>query len=190
MGQFSWLDCIDETQIVDNKHADVYVLVPKEFGGGHIHETYYDGYGNFGGHDIYDLIAEWNREKLSHHMLKDVLTKSWSEGWDGSYIIGLKHQIKSVERLMDYRNGELSEREMKEKYGDDWKRIIGIDIGCYDDQNAALPYPIKITHDPNAVYEDCSPSLSDPDQGWETDYDDWYDEDDDWYDEDEEDEEW
>ena len=67
MGQFSWLDCEDGSQIVDNKIADVYVLVPEEVGGGHIHERCYDGYGNFGGRDVYELVADWNRRYLKEH---------------------------------------------------------------------------------------------------------------------------
>jgi hypothetical protein len=54
---------------------------------------------------------------------------------------------------------------MKEKYGEDYKRSIGIDIACYNDQNAALKYPIKIAERKNSVYETCEPSLSDSDQG-------------------------
>lgn len=93
MGQFSWLDCKTEEQVLDNVCRDVYVLVPKEFGGGHIKETCYDGYGNFGGHDIYDLVAEWNRKQLSHLMLKDCCAKDWSPEYARSYIRGLKWQI-------------------------------------------------------------------------------------------------
>ena len=54
---------------------------------------------------------------------------------------------------------------MLEKYGQDYLRLIGIDIACYDDQNNALEYPIKITHDEYAVYENCNPSDGDPNQG-------------------------
>ena len=49
---------------------------------------------------------------------------------------------------------------------DDADRNIGIDLACYDEDNFSLRYPIKITHDPDAVYEDCDPSPSDPNQGW------------------------
>ena len=117
MGQFSWLDCITGEQVLDDVKRDVYLLVPKEFGGGHIKETCYDGYGRFGGRDAYGLVAQWNAP---------------------GKCIG----------------------------DDEADRYVGIDIACYDEQNASLPYPIKITHDPDAVYEDCDPSPSDPYQGW------------------------
>lgn len=64
MGQFSWLDCRTEEQVLDNVERNVYVLVPQEFGGGHIKEECYDGYGRFGGHDIYDLVVDWNLNYL------------------------------------------------------------------------------------------------------------------------------
>lgn len=117
MGQFSWLDCKTGEQVLDDVQRDVYVLVPTDFGGGHIKETLYDGYGRFGGRDVYALVAQWN---------------------------------------------------VPEKcIGDDAAdRCIGIDIACYDEQNASLRFPIKITHDSEAVYEDCEPSKSDPYQGW------------------------
>jgi hypothetical protein len=46
------------------------------------------------------------------------------------------------------------------------KRIIGIIMACYDEDNARLDYPIKITYDRRAGYERCEPSKSDPNQGW------------------------
>ena len=73
----------------------------------------------------------------------------------------------------------------REKIGSDfWEyRLIGISLSCYDEDNGALPYPIKITHDSRAVYENCGISLLDPNQGWEVnEYDDDDDDDDDgWY---------
>lgn len=139
MGQFSWLDCKTQEQIVDNKERDVYVLIPKEFGGGHIKETCYDGYGRFGGHDIYDLVVDWNRDYLEEYH-KD-------------------HSFKC-----DWLQNRASVEEALEKME---KREIGISISCYDEDNEKLYYPIKITHDPDAVYEDCDPSMGDPHQGWE-----------------------
>lgn len=117
MGQFSWLDCKNGTQVVDNKRENVYLLIPAQFGGGHILEPCYDGYGHFCYQDVYALVARWNYPEKC--------------------------------------NGE-----------NDHDRMIGIDIACYDKDNKRLKYPIKITHDDKAIYEDCSFSPSDPYQGW------------------------
>lgn len=161
MGQFSWLDCEDGSQILDDVNADVYVLIPQEFGGGHIHEGCYDGYGNFGDYDIYDLIVVWNREWIADN--PDFVLPS-----------------SDCKRLADYAwyefladeendfNDIVGKWEDSEKGGAIWYELreIGIDIACYDEDNAAIRYPIKITHDQNAVYEWCAPSKSDPNQGW------------------------
>lgn len=202
MGQFSWIYSDTNKQVVDNRYADTYLLVPEPFQdkyGKAIYERCYDGYGNFGKYDVYDLIAEWNREYLSEAMLRD---KPKLENFSGLYDfekedlrnhgyaeseieikdfeqkehyynLALDRYKITIERLTDYRNGT-SDEEMFQKYGQDWKRSIGIDIACYDEQNASIPYPIKITSR-EMDYEDASPSLSDPNQGWE------YDDDDDWY---------
>ena len=44
-------------------------------------------------------------------------------------------------------------------------RELGIFVSCYDEQNASLPYPIKVTTDETGVYEDELFSMSDPCQG-------------------------
>ena len=156
MGQFSWLDCIDKSQIVDNRLVDVFVLVPIEFGGGHIVEHRYDGYGHFGGHDIYELVMEWNKKYL------DILFK-YEDSWKCDWLTTCKEDFHR------YENGEPIVHELRD---------MGIALACYDEDNERLRYPIKITHDSNAVYERCAPSLSDPNQGWEYSDDD---DDDEWY---------
>ena len=45
-------------------------------------------------------------------------------------------------------------------------RWLGIIMACYDEDNFALEYPIKITSK-EMEYEHTSPSKSDPNQGWE-----------------------
>lgn len=220
MGQFSRLDCVTGKQIIDDKEKDVYVLVPEEFRetyGKHIKETCYDGYGRYGGYDIYDLVALWNRDKLNPDNLPKELLESHAfkeprlsdyaaylypaeeekmrqegkteeeikqagkETQAKSYERGVAFYHHRVERLRDFLEETLSDEEMKDMYGDDYLREIGIDIACYDKENAALPYPIKVTYDRDAVYEDYGPSPSDPNQGWEMeeeydDYEDDYDE--------------
>ena len=41
----------DNLELQYKKGTDVYVLIPKEFGGGHLVEHCYDGYGHFGGEE-------------------------------------------------------------------------------------------------------------------------------------------
>lgn len=191
MGQFSWLDCVSGKQIVDDKVKDVYVLIPKEFGGGHIVEHCYDGYGNFGGHDIFDLVATWNRKVLANkpnfifpYAVCRAKYISENYKWDSEYSERIDIQLRNKDWYEAYSNLELTDKEVvetnKEKLGN-WRsewRMIGIDLACYDEDNEALPFPIKITYDKHACYELCSPSKSDPNQGWEyeedEDEDDWY----------------
>ena len=156
MGQFSWLDCKTEEQVLDNVRRDVYVLVPREFGGGHIKEECYDGYGRFGGHDIYNLVVDWNAKHLDVFFDNRDSWKCRTSGGD-------------VENMRRVANGEEPICA---------KRWLGIVLACYDEDNAMLRYPIKITHDPDAVYEWCGISRADPNQGWPFEDDgDWDDED-------------
>ena len=65
MGFFSWMTC-DTMRSIANRYSSrktfpVYVLIPKEFGGGHLIESNYEGYGEFAGADIYSLVAYWNK---------------------------------------------------------------------------------------------------------------------------------
>lgn len=170
MGQFSWLDCVTGKQIIDNKVKEVYVLIPEEFGGGHIREVCYDGYGHFDGYDIYDLVALWNRGHISKEDIKYPDRSRWgnTELDERFYQSALKGYENSCKRIDDFAHN-VPDAEMKERYGKYYLREIGIDIACYDEDNARLEYPIKITYDGNAVYEDCEPSPSDPNQGWEVD---------------------
>lgn len=187
MGQFSWLDCISGKQIVDDKYKDVYVLIPKEFGGGHIVEHCYDGYGNFGGHDIFDLVATWNRKALADkpnfifpHAIDRAKYISENYKWDSEYSERIDIQLRNKSWYEAYSDLDLSEDEVVEHISERWRaewRSIGIDLACYDEDNEALPFPIKITYDPHACYEFCEPSKLDPNQGWE--YED--EDDDEWY---------
>ena len=161
MGQFSWLDCVTGEQIIDNKYRDVYLLVPKEFGGGHIKETCYDGYGRFGGKDVYDLVATWNREWASKNpeFIPECERRPLKEEpWYGLYA-DLSVREKDVVR------------KWRESASDnegccvEW-RWIGIVLSCYDEDSSRIPYPVKVTYDKNAVYEKYNFSPEDPNQGW------------------------
>lgn len=189
MGCFSWLDCKTGKQIKISARP-VYVLIPKQYGGGHIIEPYYDGYGHFGGYDIFDLVARWNKDTLNAGYLEPLPKMNdygglWTWDIEDLHKAGkTEKEIKALDNaarreywqrarraratllntMRDYKRG-LSDETMYRKYGDDYEREIGISISCYDRQNARLPFPIKITYDASAVYEDCKPSKSDPKQG-------------------------
>ena len=166
MGQFSFLDCVTGEQIIDNRPKTVYLLVPKRFAkeyGPRIVEERYDGYGNFGCHKVYDLVADWNRE-----MIPEIIRRIKNGNWKSQYA------HREQELMEAFYNGEPIEN-MKTCIGfraD--KNWIGHLIACEDEDNAALEYPVKITYSPTAVYEMCAPSPRDPDQGWPHEDDDEY----------------
>ena len=148
MGQFSWLDCVDDRQILDGYFKPSYVLIPKEFGGGTIKESGYDGYGHFGGHDIYELVLEWNKAYIPQY-IKQMQAGKWEANPSDA----------DIKALQNYYKGKPIDVE------DRW---LGILLACYDEDNERLKYPIKITYHSDVTYEECDPSLSDPDQGWGT----------------------
>lgn len=149
MGQFSWIYSDTNEQLVDNKRADTYLLVPKPFQqkyGKAIYESCYDGYGRFGKYDVYDLIPEWNKE-----MIPEIIRR----GKNGNWVCGLSE--KDITNLQNYYEGKKISCEL---------RWLGIIMACYDEDNFALEYPIKITTR-EIEYEYAKASKSDPNQGWE-----------------------
>lgn len=192
MGQFSWIACDDKKSVLDNVVADVYLLIPAEFGGGYYHERCYDGYGRFGGVDVYDVVVDWNKKYLKKLIVKPELSDysgCYVPSWDIEDLekklgrkatedeleaLGKKLQEERFNNALKGHERELqkcddmliySDEHMTDIYGVDWKRSLGIDIACYDEQNGSLPYPIKISHKP-MKYEDATPSISDLNQGW------------------------
>lgn len=204
MGQFSWIYSDTNYQLLDDVYADTYLLVPKPFQeeyGKAIHETCYDGYGHFGGYDVYELVALWNRDCLpkTTHALQEPKLENYGGLYDfeketlrrkgcteeeikiadknekiKSYNMALETYKSNLQKMDDFANG-VSDSEMQKRYGDNYLRSIGINIACYDDDNKALSYPIKITTKEMA-YEDVEPSMNDPEQGWRRDIEeDWED---------------
>ena len=159
MGQFGWIYSDTNEQLIDNRKADTYLLVPKPFQekyGKAIYESCYDGYGRFGRYDVYDLISEWNKDMIPE-IIRRIKAGNWIGGTSENDIINLQN----------YYEGKPITCEL---------RWLGIVMACYDEDNFALEYPIKITTK-EMEYENARPSESDPNQGWES-YDD--DEEEDW----------
>lgn len=150
MGQFSWIYSDTHKQLVDNKIADTYLLVPKPFQekyGKAIYEDCYDGYGRFGNYNVYDLILEWNKD-----MIPEIIRRIKNGNWHCST------NESDIANLQAYYEGKEINCE---------PRWLGIIMACYDEDNVALKYPIKITAR-EMEYEEVAPSLSDPNQGWES----------------------
>ena len=195
MGQFSWLYSDTNKQVVDNKEADAYLLVPEPYQeeyGKYILETCYDGYGHFGNYDVYELVALWNRKHMplntsavkepelsnfcglddyeKEELRKrgandDDIEKADKEEKIKYYEIAKERYHRESQMLRDFKS-DTPDEVMKQKYGNDYLRILGIDIACDDEDNFALKFPIKITS-VEMSYSSAIPSKSDPYQGWE-----------------------
>ncbi len=165
MGLFSWMFAD-----LDNKenlriHMEAHVPCPD---GSVIYTCRYDGYGHFGGYDIYELAADWNREFLSGNPEYIVPSRR----------AAVKGSKPNIMRISDfswypfYADLSLDRKEMVERFnkekGIDWfeYRQIGIEIACYDEDNEALPFPIKICREPGKRYCELPASRSDPEQGY------------------------
>ena len=145
MGCFSWLDCVSGKAIKLGVRRTSYCLIPEEFGGGHYEQSCYGGYGMFGMHDAYDLIASWNREFISKNP---------------NYKLENGKTVSSASWYKDYADLSKAPEQVSVP---EW-RYIGIELFFAKDYDK-IPFPLKITYDQNAVYEDCKASEEDPMQG-------------------------
>lgn len=153
MGQFSWIYSDTNKQLINNKQANTYLLVPEPFQnkyGKAIYESCYDGYGRFGRYDVYDLIPEWNKE-----MIPEIIRRIKNDNWE------CRTSKCDIDNLQNYYEGKPIICEL---------RWLGIVMACYDEDNFALEYPIKITTR-EMDYKDARASEGDPNQDWEE-YDD------------------
>lgn len=144
MGSFSWTRAdktTDRSNLID---GDVYkILVPQEFGGGYILDTYYDyGYvfeydDSRENADLYGILAYWNK-------------------CDGMIFDGDEYP-STMKDILERGNTRLQENRCK-----------GIHIGCYDEDIDKLKYPLKLVSvSYNGTYEECDMrSYGDPEQGF------------------------
>lgn len=175
MGQFSWIYSDTHKPVINDRETDTYLLVPEPFQkkyGKAIYENCYSGYGDFGGYNVYELVALWNRNCLpteSRCQKKPLLSDYYVHGKEDAFSrdafnSAIKRWEENRNKLVDFASG-MTVSDMKAKYGNFCIMDIGLYIACYDDDNAALKYPIKITSK-IMDYADVEPSLGDPHQGW------------------------
>lgn len=169
MGSFSWYASDTGRAILSHKPFPVYALQPD---GEPLLEKDYEGYGEFGGQDIYDLVADWNRKYLAEHPEFLIMQgrHEWSEELE-CYLPSEPKRVDSFKWYSAYSDLTKSREEVEqvvrklENCSTFHYRSIGIDIACGDSRNVMLPYPIKLVE--KAVqYEDAAPSMSDPYQGF------------------------
>ena len=144
--------------------------------GTEIETEHHDYYGRIGMYDIYELVAEWNRFELSADNLekKPDDPSRWGGLWDfekeklkkeghsddeiaaldeaerQKYFGAAVRRWERMAALIDEYKTGASDEELSEKYGNEWKRELGIAIACEDDNARKLKYPIKLTKNRDA----------------------------------------
>lgn len=128
----------------------------------------YDSYGHIGSLDIYEMTAFLNlsstlqsREKVQE-IVDNVLRKPKKEDYSDSFYYerAMKLYKTDIEDIWEYFDNPQKYHSSAELT--DSTRELGIAIGCYDEQNARLPYPIKVTASHTLKYEDAVFSMGDP----------------------------
>lgn len=163
MGQFSWIYADTDKAMIDGKYKDSYLLIPPAFQqkyGEYIVEHCYEGYGEFDGKDVYELVAEFNRDFIPR-VLELAEKGEWYSVGKGT-IDEIKNNRDYKDLVNFYKNGNITGGEYE---FNSLARLAGIALACYDEDNMRLPCPIKITSEPYN-YNSIGFSESDPNQGW------------------------
>ena len=178
MGIFTWTDAAVKDYKL-NKYDDYYRKDVVEYGGyaklicpdnSELETQDHNCYGTICGYDIYELVAEWNKDYLSEDNIstkpnnpmryggfydfeKETMKKNGMSDHEieiaenekrmESFERAVKRWEWELKRLLDYKNGS-SYEYMSKKYGNEWLREIGIDISCEDKNAIKLMYPIKM----------------------------------------------
>lgn len=168
MGSFSWYASDTHRAIRSANPFPVYALQPD---GEPLLEKKYDGDGRFGGQDIYELVADWNRKFLAEHPSFLIAQHGvvWS-GENGAYFPAPLRRVDSFDWYPLYADLTKSRRDIEHELYECgtpfWDyRHIGIEIACGDDRNTALPFPIKLV-EVSVPYAEAAASKIDPEQGF------------------------
>ena len=148
MGSFSFTRADKTTKRSNLTDGDKYkILIPQEFGGGFIIDTYSD-YGDVfeyndlrGNADLYGILAYWNK-------------------CEGMIYAGDEYP-STMKDILERGHTSLQHNRCK-----------GIDIGCYKQDIDKLKYPLKLVSvSYKGTYEECEMrSYGDPEQGFRKTY--------------------
>lgn len=180
MGCFSWLTADTEESIGlegTSRHQTVFLLRPK--GRSPIKEEEYEGYGVFGGVEVYSLLAEMNIPTKIIHGISDDEKRSLGIGLEiGDYYYD-KSKNKNWLVFHDYSilRFLLPENEKFEyfkgsyetiipEYGDTPNNLIRERVWERKKFSEFMKYPLKFSFDEEAVYEELPASKNCPDQGF------------------------
>lgn len=176
VGYFSWLtgDTKESIPVAGYEYDEprpVFMLRP--FGMSSYREDSYDGYGNFGGKDAYELLAEMNlNPDIAAKMSESDLRSAGVALGVGNYYedseTGRKYAFfhepfpgTDVEWIRKNYSEPLQQFEMKSA-----NDLIDEGRLIRRDYREAMKFPLKFSFDPNAEYEKIGESVSCPDQGF------------------------
>lgn len=102
-----------------------------------IPEPSYDGYGEFGGKDVFELLADWNKSAIPGL----VKSGAMDGAWENDCVAPIALAFAADDR--DALQAAIADAKGKGFFVNDeeWKRIVGIWLNSADD---AIPFPIKI----------------------------------------------
>lgn len=162
MGTFSWMFADEENRHNLQIGHRGYIALPD---GNFLYERGYAGYGIFDGQDVYELVVQWNREYIAASPNAEVpcgskrhgvfIAKRFRDYWWYPVIADLTLSRDEIVQELQALNPD--------SYHD--LRGVGINIACYDEDNEALPFPIKITRTKSLKYWELPPSKADIAQG-------------------------
>ncbi len=123
-----------------------------------IKENYYDGYGMFGVHDIYDVVVDMNKGHLVEALNR---LKIKGKKYNNLYYTIAKMLDDGMSDSDITTNVEKDCCNLNDRYLIiDWKRCLGIRLACYLEDNELLPYPLKVVSTLNCNYDELPASDS------------------------------
>ena len=142
-----------------------------------IAEHYYDSYGHFGSHDIYDVIVDINKghlaeslEKIFNQKIEKIKTNEYNQSEEklNDWIERETKEYNIYREICKMADNDSDEAKISEKFkelynpfNNEWKRMLGIQLACNEEDNKLLYYPLKITSEIGKWnYDNLKPTIS------------------------------